>query len=178
MSDTHVETHVVEKIPHLGSLGNVVPVGYDYYEKLVTPGEDLSLPNAYLKWYDIRRPDVEISQEHVSESRAFLEAEVERLKIEGELGFVLLHLCGPVLLLLLMTWRKTNEIWESVYVKDLTQAGSYEPLMHESSHRETICVWELSPVWHERQAWVRYLRSPRDEEAKYTYLNDRFVGLC
>jgi hypothetical protein len=177
MSDTSVDTYIVEKIPHLGSLGNVVPEGYEYYEKLATPGKDLSLPNAYLKWYDIRRPDVEITQEQVSESRAFLEAEVGRLKFEGELGFVLLHHCGPVLLLLLMTWRKTNEIWESVYVKDLTQAGGYEPLKHESSHRETICVWELGPVWHERHAWVRFLSSKRDEEAKLAYVNDRFSGL-
>ena len=62
-------------------------------------------------------------------------------------------------------------------VKDLTQAGGYEPLMHESSHRETICVWELGPIWHERNAWVRFLSSKRDEEAKLAYLNDRFSGM-
>src|SRR5579859_1517595 len=44
MSETHLHTHMVGKIPHLGRLGNVVPEGYDYYEKLVTPGKDLSLP--------------------------------------------------------------------------------------------------------------------------------------
>ncbi|HLZ64128.1 MAG TPA: hypothetical protein VKR06_44935 [Ktedonosporobacter sp.] len=173
------ETHVIEQVPHLDSLGNVVPEGYEYYKKLITPGKDLSLPNAYLKWYDIRPPDMEISQEQISECRAFLEAEVAagRLKIEGQLGFVLLHRAGSFLLLLPSTWRNTNELWESVYVKDLTQSAGYQPMTFESSHRGTFCVWELPAVWHERHAWVRFLSSKRDQEAKLAYLNDRFSGL-
>ncbi len=83
----------------------------------------------------------------------------------------------PHLLLLLTTWRNTNEMWESVYVKDLTQAGGYESLMFESNPRGTYCVWELGPVWHERHAWVRFLSSKRDEEAKLAYVNDRFSGM-
>ena len=177
MSEKRVDAYVIEKIPHLGRFGNVVPEGYKYSEKLVTPGENLNVLNAYLKWYNISPPDVEISKAQVSESRSFLEAEVERLKFEGELGFVLLHRAGPVLLLLLTTWRNTNEMWESVYVKDLTRAGGYEPVMFESSHRGTYCVWELGPVWHERHAWVRFLSSKRDEEAKLAYVNDRFSGM-
>jgi hypothetical protein len=179
MSDTGVGTYVVTHIPHLGSLGNVVPEGYEYYKKLVTPGEDLSLPHAYLKWYDIRRPDVQMSREQVAESRAFIEAEVAagKLKLEDELGFVLLHRAGSVMLILLMTWRNTNEIWESVYAKDLTQPGGYEPILFANNHRGTFCVWELRPIWHERHAWVRFLSSPRDEAAKLAYVNDRFSGL-
>src|SRR5262245_4418151 len=108
MSNTQVEA----TIPDLESMGNVVPEGYTYSKKLVTPGEDLSLPNAYLKWYDIRPADVEISHEQISESRALVAAEVERLNFANELGFVLLHRAGPFLLLMIMTWRNTNEIWE------------------------------------------------------------------
>ncbi|MGA7731525.1 MAG: hypothetical protein WCD37_09670 [Chloroflexia bacterium] len=172
------DTRVVEEIPQLGRLGNVVPEGYEYYEKVVMPGEGLVLPSAYLKWYDIYPPDVEISREQVAESRAFLEAEVEagRLILEGDLGFVLLHRAGGVLLLLVTTWRNTNEMWESVYVKVVGQARGYEPVLHEGSHRATYCVWELGPVWHERGAWVRFIASKRDEEAKLAYVNDRFEG--
>jgi hypothetical protein len=167
----------VEMIPDLERFGNVVPEGYAYYKKLVAPGQDLSLPNAYLKWYDIRPPDVEITQEQLLESRAFVAAEVERLKFENELGFVLLHRAGPMLLLMIMTWRNTNEIWESVYVKDLRCADGYRLTEFESSHRGTFCVWELGPVWHERHAWVRFLSSKRDVEAKLAYVNERFSGL-
>src|SRR5687768_15066389 len=106
------DMQAVGETANLGGLGNVVPEGYLYYEKLIRPGQDLSLPNAYLKWYDLYPPDVEITQEQVGETRAFLQAEVKagRLKLEGELGFVILHRAGPVLLLLLTTWRNTNEM--------------------------------------------------------------------
>lgn len=161
----------------LRTFGNVVPEGYTYTEKLVTAQEDLSLPNAYLKWYDIRPPEVEITPDQLAESRAFVAAEAQRLQFANELGFVILHRAGPVLLLLLNTWRNTNEIWESVYVKDTAQPGEYQLLKYETSHRGTFCVWELGVVWHERHAWVRFLSSKRDEDAKRAYLNDRFSGL-
>jgi len=177
MVDQHVDGSVVEKIPHLDRLGNVVPEGYTYSQKLVTPGQDLSLPQVYLKWYEIRPPQGAISQGQVAESRAFLEAEVERLEIEEELGFVLLHQAGPVLLLLLNTWRNTNELWLSAYCKDPTQAEGYQPFLFEKRNRATYCVWELGPIWHERNAWVRFLSSKRDEQAKLAYINDRFSGL-
>jgi hypothetical protein len=174
-----LDTQIVDQIPQLEGLGNVVSEGYEYYEKLVTPREGLTLPGAYLKWYDIHPLDVEITQEQVAESRAFLEGEVRagRLKIEGDLGFVLLHRAGPFLLLLVTTWRNTNEMWESSFAKEVTQAGSYRPWPHEGSHRATYCVWELGPVWHERNAWVRFISSKRDGVAKLAYVNDLFSGL-
>ena len=170
------DTSLVDTIPHLERLGNVVPDGYSYSQKLVIPGKDISLPGAYLKWYDVRRPDVEFARELVEESRAFVAAEVERLKIQDELGFVLLHDCKPTLLLI-MTWRNINEIWETAYAKNMTQAAGYQPIPYETIHRGTFCVWELGAVWHERQAWVRFLSSQRDEAAKLAYINDRFSGL-
>lgn len=167
-----------QTIPNLSQLGNVVPEGYFYYEKIVTPGDDLALPNAYLKWYDLYPADAPITPEQSAEARAYLAAEVEagRLKLAHELGFVILHRAGPVLLLLLTTWRNTNEMWESVYVKPVAQADSYALIEFETSHRGTYCVWELGPVWHERRAWVRFLSSRRDDAAKLDYINDRFSG--
>ncbi len=164
-------------IPDLAAFGNVVPDGYTYTKKLVTPGEDLCLPNAYLKWYDIHPPEVAITREQLAESRAFVAAEADRLQFANELGFVLLHRAGPMLLLLLITWRNTNELWESVYLKDIGQSSGYRLLEFESSHRGTYCVWELGPIWHERHAWVRFLASKRDQAAKQAYLDDRFAGL-
>ncbi len=46
-----------------------------------------------------------------------------------------------------------------------------------STHVPTFCVWEMGPVCHEQQAWVRYLLSERNEDAKVAYVNDRFSGL-
>jgi hypothetical protein len=161
---------------NLESYGNVVPDGYQYYEKRVTPGADLILPNAYLKWYDIYPDDAPITPNQVAECRAFIEAEAPNLNLQNELGFVLLHRAGHYLLLMINTWRNTNEVWESVYYKDLNQSGGYVPGVFESVHRGTFCVWELGPVWHERHAWVRFLSSKRDNAAKLAYINDRFEG--
>jgi hypothetical protein len=170
-------TPTVEKIPNLENLGNVVPQGYQYYEKLIRAGEDLSLPTAYLKWYEIYPQDAEITPEQDAETRAYLAAEIEKLKFEGDLGFVILHRAGSFLLLMLMTWRNTNEIWESVHFKDLNGTGGYVPGTFNSEHRGTFCVWELEAVWHERHAWVRFLSSGRDEAAKLAYINDRYSRL-
>jgi hypothetical protein len=168
----------VHTIPNLSQLGNVVPEGYLYYEKVITPGDDFALPNAYLKWYDLYPEDAPITPEQSAEARAYLASEVEagRLKLDDELGFVILHRAGSWLLLMLMTWRQTNEIWESVYAKPVEQAGSYAPTQFETNHRGTFCVWELGIVWHERHAWVRFLSSKRDDAAKLDYLHDRFSG--
>src|SRR5215216_3130649 len=168
---------LLDKTPALDAFGNVAPEGYRYYEKLVTAREDLSLPNAYLKWYDLYPAEDEITPEQAAECRAFVSAQAEQLKLDHELGFVILHRAGPYLLLLLTTWRNTNEMWESVYVKDLRQAGGYVPNQFVNEHRGTYCVWELGIVWHERDAWVRFLSSERDNEAKLAYINDRFAGV-
>jgi hypothetical protein len=94
-----------EKIPNLIELGNVVPGGYKYFKKIITPGIPLILPGACLKWYDLYPPDEEIKQIQVLEARSFLESEVKsgRLKFEAELGFVILHKAGDYLLLLVTT---------------------------------------------------------------------------
>lgn len=161
----------------LEAFGNVVPVGYTYAQKQVAPRANLSLPEAYLKWYDIHLPESPIASEQLAEARAFVAAEAERLGLAQELGFVLLHRAGPVLLLLLVTWRNTNELWESVYLRELDGAGGYRPLEFAGSHRGTYCVWELGPIWHERDAWRRFLSSERDAAAKRAYLDDKFAGL-
>jgi hypothetical protein len=169
---------IIETVPNLEAFGNVVPEGYTYYEKLVSPAEDLALPSAYLKWYNLYPEDTPITKEQLAESRAFVteECATGRLKLEQELGFVILHRAGNYLLLLLMTWRNTNEIWESVWYKDVDSKEPYQLNQYPSTHRGTYCVWELVPLMHERHAWTRFLSSRRDNAAKLAYINDRFSG--
>ncbi len=164
----------------LSALGAVSP-DYQHVEKFVSVGDDLALPTAYLKWYDIRRREQTLPPTVNAESRAFLRAEfaVRRLRIDGRLGFVESHLCGTTLLLLVFTWNNENELWETTYSKDLSVPSTFAPFeLRDGQHRATNCVWELAPIWHERQAWTRYLLSPRDDEAKRAYLADRYSGVC
>lgn len=161
-------------------MGEVTPA-YQHINKLVTIGDDLSLPTAYLKWYDIRPYEVDMPPELALQSRAFLRAEAEagRLDIDRQLGFVELHHCSSVAFLLVFTWRNENELWETAYAKDMTAPAPFHPFeARNGNHRAVNCVWELAPIWHERQAWVRFLLSPRDETAKSAYLSDRFTGTC
>lgn len=171
-----VATIATEAILNLANLGNVVPEGYSYYEKIITPREGLSLPTAYLKWYDLYPEDAPITPEQDAETRAFLAEQVKKLNFEGELGFVILHRAGKYLLLLLTTWRNTNEMWETVYYKEVDSAEGYIPVPGEGINKGTYCVWELGAVWHERHAWVRFLSSKRDDAAKLDYINDHFSG--
>lgn len=173
------ESSIFERIPNLTELGNVAPEGYIYYEKKISPGKPLNLSCACLKWYDIYALDSIISGKQVLETREFLESEDKagKLKLESELGFVILHRAGAYLLLLLTTWRKTNELWESIYLKKAEQNEEYIPIKFDNDHKGTFCVWEIGVVWHERNAWVRFLKSQMDEKAKLIYLNDMFSGM-
>lgn len=184
MTGTEVATSQPQLDPQaLRRLGDI-PADYRHHHKLITPGPDLALPAAYLKWYDVRLPEVEIPAEVLAEGRQFLQAEVDggRLAIDGELGFVICHRCGDSFYFLLVcTWRNQNEMWESVYWQDYSTAASAAgggfALAPQADHRGMMCVWELGAVLHEQQAWSRYLRSARDELAKRDYLADRFTGL-
>jgi len=158
----------------LADLGNV-PAEYHHHPKTIMPGDDLVLPAAHLKWYEVRREDATVSDEVRADARAFLRAEAEaaRLDISGELGLAILHLCGESFYFLIVcTWRHVNEMWESVYTND---GSGFEPVV-QGPHLEVICVWELGVVLHEQQAWTRYLYSARDGPAKLAYMADRLTG--
>lgn len=161
----------------LKEYGNVVPGGYQYYAKQVTPRAELICAAAYFKWYDIYPSDVEITQTQSQEAREFVVVEATRLKLTHDLGFVMLHHTPTALLLMINVWRNTNEIWEAAYFKRLDSKNGYHEIEFANNLRGTFCVWELAPVMHERHAWVRFLSSARDERAKQDYVSDRFNGL-
>jgi hypothetical protein len=164
--------------PSLATLGNPA-ASYVHGDKLVEPGEGTALPTAILKWYDLAAKETPV-EPHVRDlGRRFLERETDagRLDLGSDLGFAILHRCGTEFyFLLICTWRNENELWESVFAKD-NAAADFRVYPYQTTHRGTYCVWELGAVWHEQQAWRRYLLSPRDEAAKRAYLADHYRGL-
>ena len=115
------------------------------------------------------------------EGRAFLTTASQdgQWILEDALGFVEVHHCTSVVFLIVFTWNNDNELWQSVFVKDLDTDGPFGRVTTGTAgHRPMLCVWELAPVWHEREAWNRYLASPRDEPARSAYVDDRFEGFC
>jgi hypothetical protein len=165
-------------VDNLEAVGNVVDRNYQHLSKVFTPEAPLLLPDAYLKWYVLRREDQEVSATADAEARQFLrdEASTRRLPISGDLGFVVHHLSGEhVHLLLVCTWRADNEMWETSYYKDFREDGPFRP-MPQGTHRGVICVWEFGPVAHEHRAWTRYLQSARDQAAKRAYVESQASG--
>lgn len=91
----------------------------------------------------------------------------------SELGFVLNHRCGKNYLLFVCSFRNENEIWETVYYDG---SGEYEIWDRKPPHLPTFCVWEMGVVYHESQAYKKFLGTTGDEEDIQTYLNTIFEG--
>lgn len=154
-----------------------VPAGYRHEDRLVTPGDDLALPGARLKWYALRPVGDAVPSALEARARALLAAEAAAgsLELGYGLGFVVLHASDPLAYLIVGAWRDNQELWETLYVRDPRRGDGFRRA-DPGVDAPTLCVWELAPVWHERGAWVRYLRSARDEAAKRAWLADRLSG--
>ncbi|MGB2913712.1 MAG: hypothetical protein WBB81_09160, partial [Pyrinomonadaceae bacterium] len=88
-----------------------------------------------------------------------------------------LHRCGEAFYFLLVsTWKNGNELWESVYAKQNDGQADFAEFHLESPHHATFCVWELAAVWHEQQAWRRFLLSDQTESSRAEYLADHYRG--
>jgi hypothetical protein len=171
------KTKPVQDTSYLRMFEQVAPA-YQHRQKFVKPGDALITSNVYLKWYDIYHEETPIPSQFVDEARSFLLSELEagKLPLKNELGFAIHHQCSRAYILYICTWRNENEVWETIYFKDLTDDGTFR-LLERGSTAPTFCVWVLGVVWHEQQAWARYLYSERDDAAKYVYVQDQMTGL-
>ena len=156
-----------------------VAAEYLHASKLVRPAPSIALGEAVLKWYDIASADAPVPSALHILARGNLHAAADSgvLDLAGDLGFVILHRCGESFYFLLVaTWRNDNELWETVWAKNGESDLTFRPWPLEGTHRPTFCVWELGAVWHEQQAWSRFLRSERGEDAREAYLRHAFEG--
>jgi hypothetical protein len=170
------ESKTLERLD-LSSVGNIDEI-YHHYDCVVAPNRPLELPGAVLKWYEVRPPQLIIPLSLIRETRQFLEREASagRLDLGNGLGFVLLHYTEKFIYLVVCPWKDANEIWETQYIRENRQSAEFRKI-NLGVDGPTLCLWELAPVWHEREAWAQYLRSQRDEAAKRTYLSDQCSGL-
>lgn len=155
-----------------GDLG--IDIGYHHAPKYVTPGQAVETPSTILKWYGLHSADKSISSELTELARNLVTT--TPLEASG-LGFVILHRCGnDFYFLIICTWRNSNELWETVFYKDGEAMANFAPFARDGEHKPTLCVWELVPVWHEQQAWLRFLNSSRGETEAQLWINDLFIG--
>jgi hypothetical protein len=167
-----MSTSTPPQLAHLLATDLGVTAAYQHYPKHVTPGDVLATRAALLKWYGIHRSDAPIPDEITALARETLTTSLTA----GGLGWVILHRCGAdFYFLIACTWRENNEVWETVYTKHAA-APTFAIHPRDADHKPTFCVWELAPVWHEQQAWCRFLTSPRDEPAATRWLTDLYTG--
>lgn len=155
-----------------GDLG--IDPGYRHTPKRVVPGDVLELSGAVLKWYAVHPDDRPVPDEITQLARSYLLK--NNLEVSG-LGFVLLHRCGKdFYFLIVSTWRNNNELWETVFYKNGDTMADFDVWPRDGVHKPTFCVWELVPLWHEKQVWEQFLNSSRDKSAEQAWLSDRYAG--
>ena len=133
---------------------------YVHRDKLITPDRPLALGALRLKWYDVAARETPAEPAVAALARAHLtrEADAGALSLKGDLGFVILHRCGAEFYFLIVnSWANENEIWELVLAKENKLAADFALFPRPGGQLPTFCVWELGAVWHEQQAWRRYL---------------------
>ncbi len=158
---------------------SAVSTEYRHVSKEIEPAPAITLRQTVLKWYDIAPADEPVPSDILVLARGTLHvaAETGALDLEDELGFVILHRCGASFYFLIVcTWRNENEVWSTVLAKDGEDEHAFRPWLAGGTHRPTFCVWELGAVWHEQQAWSRFLRSDRGEADRQAYLRDTYRG--
>ena len=143
------------------------PSKYAVHKGLFTVG------NTRFKWYDLATDPTEISQQDIRNAQRCIENAGENFQDIQDLGFVIMHRCGQNYLLLVCTWRNENELWESVYYDG---SGKFEIWDRNKTHLPTYCVWEMGIVYHESQAWKRFLGTERNEKSRQDYLHVFFEG--
>ena len=156
---------------------SAVSTAYRHGAKQIERAPTIALGDTVLKWYDIAPGDRPVPSGVQVLARGTLRAAAESraLDLDEELGFVILHRCGESFYFLIVcTWRNENELWESVWARESDAA--FRPWPADGPHRPTFCVWELGAVWHEQQAWSRFLRSQRGDAERRAYLRDTFTG--
>jgi hypothetical protein len=158
---------------------SAVSTEYLHASKTIEPAPTIVLGDTVLKWYDIALWEEPVPPDLRVLARGTLRAAAESgaFDLDDDLGFVILHRCGESFYFLIVTtWRNENELWQTVWAKTGDDEHAFRPWPIEGTHRPTFCVWELGAVWHEQQAWSRFLRSDRGQGARDAYLRDTFAG--
>jgi hypothetical protein len=155
-----------------------VTANYTHQDKFIEPNQVLNLGARRLKWYDIAVPEVGVPSAIRLMAQNFLEkcAGEGGLDQLSDLGFVVLHRCGEdFYFLIVCSWLGNNEIWQTVFAKDLKDLD-FRDWPRPGPHIPTYCVWEMGAVAYEGQAWIRFLRSKRDEVAVQAWISDQYKG--
>lgn len=80
-------------------------------------------------------------------------------------GFVIAHQGATGDYVVLAWWDNENELPVRVLVR--RPGGQWR----NAETTESVCVWDLEIIWHERQAWVETVLATGDPTERNTYLS-------
>lgn len=160
-------------IDHIGQ----VPADYQHHHREVRPGAPLMLDRAILKWYAVFRAGEGPEDEFDATARGAIRGLVAAgsFPIHHGAGFVIAHHSTANDYLIVCSWYQTQELWHAILVRPADRSTAFRQEW-PSKTSGSFCVWEMAPMWHERNAWERYLWSPRDADARNDWLNDILSG--
>ena len=161
----------------LGRVGTI-RADYRHHQRMARSAQPLVLNDCVLRWNEVFLADAPISPELDRLARACVaEAFAEGDIPVGEgLGFVVLHHSTACDYLLVGVWYQTQEMWEVLFVRDAGGDGDFLRV-RTGEESSTMCVWEMAPVWRERELWTRYLISARGIEDRLSWATDSWAEM-
>ena len=116
-----------------------------------------SIAGHQLKVYAIRYGDRPFDRSRFADGCELAAAALTTGSTDGcpGLGFIVLHQAATQDYLILCWWERENELPTRVYV---SAPEGWRPAVGS----ESFCVWDLSVMWWERQAYVASMLSGRD----------------
>jgi hypothetical protein len=86
------------------------------------------------------------------------------------LAFLIAHTGRDIWYTVLCWWDRENELPIRVWVAEPDSSGT--PRWREARGGESVCVWDLDVIWHERQAYVDTLLAGGNEaDAPAAYID-------
>jgi len=117
--------------------------------------------------HDGRPPDWSVFEPGISLAFETLPTPAKAAGRPG-LGFLIAHAGREIWYTVLCWWDRENELPIRVWVAEPDSSGI--PQWRDARGGESVCVWDLDVIWHERQAYVETLLSSQtglDAEADY-----------
>jgi len=154
-----------------------VPPDYAHHQRVVRSGDPLVLERAVLKWYEVYRVGEEPGRDLDAAARdaALALASGDAFPLQHGFGFVVVHHSTANDYVIVCSWFQVQELWHAILVRTADGSAGFRQEW-PSRTSGSFCVWEMAPMWHERNAWERYLWSARDIEARRAYLEDQLTG--
>lgn len=90
------------------------------------------------------------------------------------LAFLIAHTGQDIWYTVLCWWDRENELPIRVWVAERDSAGT--PRWREARGGESVCVWDLDVIWHERQAYVQTLLGAQDQAVAEGHYLARVAG--